>query len=265
MDEWLDKIFCMDALEGLKSLPDKSVDLIITSPPYNMCLERTGVQHKNALWKGSTFLLEGYDFCADNMPYDEYVKWQRNILTECMRVLKEDGACFYNHKYRMQNGLLETRHSIVDGFPLRQIIIWDGIKIFNFNGTAYGNAYEVIFLFAKPNFRLKKGGAGFGDVWHIPHDIHNDHPAAFPAVLVNRIITTCASSCSSKIVLDPFMGSGTTAVCAKLNGDHYIGFEISETYCDLARKRIDRNDEFMSEAKIPYAEHNGEVFKQNTL
>ncbi len=67
------------------------------------------------------------------MPHDEYVAWQRACLSECMRVIKDDGAIFYNHKWRVQAGLLQDRSDIVAGFPVRQIIIWKRKGGINFN------------------------------------------------------------------------------------------------------------------------------------
>lgn len=69
-------------------------------------------------------LLNGYHTTDDAMPHEEYVKWQRECLTAMMRLLRPDGAIFYNHKWRVQKGMLQDRHDIVDGFPVRQIIIW---------------------------------------------------------------------------------------------------------------------------------------------
>ena len=78
-------------------------------------------------------LIKGYKDHADNMPYDEYIAWQRAALKEMLRVTKDDGAIFYNHKCRVQNGLIQDRHEILDGFPVRQIIIWKRKGGINFN------------------------------------------------------------------------------------------------------------------------------------
>ncbi len=67
------------------------------------------------------------------MPHEEYVTWQHHCLSAMMRVLKEDGAILYNHKWRIQGDLIQDRHDIVDGFPVRQIIIWQRADGINFN------------------------------------------------------------------------------------------------------------------------------------
>lgn len=69
-------------------------------------------------------LVKGYATYSDNMPYDEYITWQRNCLKEMMRLIPDNGAIFYNHKWRVQNGLIQDRHEIIHDFPVRQIIIW---------------------------------------------------------------------------------------------------------------------------------------------
>ena len=83
------------------------------------------------------------------MPHEEYVQWQRACLTEMMRLIPDTGAIFYNHKWRTQNKLLQTRNDIVDGFPVRQIIIWQRAGGHNFNNQYFVPTYEVIYLICK--------------------------------------------------------------------------------------------------------------------
>ena len=95
--------------------------------------------------------------------------------------------------------------------------------------------YEVIYLIAKPNFKLAQGANKLGDVWEITQESKNPHPAPFPEELIDRIVT----STNAQVVLDPFGGSGTSAVSAKKAGRDFIYIDNSETYCEMARKRID--------------------------
>jgi modification methylase len=169
------------------------------------------------------------------MPYDEYVKWQRACLKQMFRLLKDDGAIFYNHKWRVQAGLIQDRHEILQGFPVRQIIIWRRKGGINFNAGYFLPTYEVIYLIAKPNFKLAQGANRLGDVWEITQESKNPHPAPFPEELIDRIVT----STNAQVVLDPFVGSGTSAVSAKKAGRDFIYIDNSETYCEMARKRID--------------------------
>ena len=89
-------------------------------------------------------------------------------------------------------------------------------------------------MIAKKNFKLAPKANSVGDVWEFMQETNNVHPAPFPVALIDRII----SSTHAEIVLDPFMGSGTTAVSAIRNNRHYIGIELSQTYCNAAEDRI---------------------------
>lgn len=242
IDEFLNKIVCGDCVEAMSKIPNGSVDLVVTSPPYNL-KNSTGNGMKDGRggkWSKAA-LLNGYSHHGDNMPHSEYVAWQRKCLTGAMRLLKEDGAIFYNHKWRVQAGLLQDRSDIVAGFPVRQIIIWQRAGGINFNAGYFLPTYEVIYLIAKPGFKLASKANAHGDVWRFGQDLNNPHPAPFPLDLILQII----SSTKANIVLDPFMGSGTTGLAAKMLGRNYIGIEISPEYCKLAEDRI----AFKTEAK----------------
>jgi len=233
--DFINNIVCGDAVSVMKKIPDGSVDLVVTSPPYNL-KNSTGNGMKDGRggkW-ANTALQKGYSHHSDNMPHDEYAKWQRDCLTEMLRIIPEDGAIFYNHKWRVQAGLLQDRQDIVSGFPVRQIIIWQRKGGFNFNPGYFLPTYEVIYLIAKPGFKLVPKSNGHGDIWDFTQEMKNEHPAAFPVALIDRII----SSTSAETVLDPFMGSGTTAISAINFKRNYIGIELSPDYCEMAKKRI---------------------------
>ncbi|MBI3559378.1 site-specific DNA-methyltransferase [Candidatus Gottesmanbacteria bacterium] len=168
------------------------------------------------------------------MPHGEYVQWQRNCLSEMMRLIPESGAIFYNHKWRVQAGTLQDRQDIVNGFPVRQIIIWQRKGGLNFNAGYFLPTYEVIYLIAKPDFKLVPKANAHGDIWEFTQEMNNKHPAAFPVKLIDRIV----SSTNAKIILDPFMGSGTTAISALNFGRNFIGIDISPEYCKMAERRI---------------------------
>jgi modification methylase len=170
----------------------------------------------------------------DNMPHEEYVAWQRECLTEMMRLIPDTGAIFYNHKWRVQGGLLQDRADIVKDFPVRQIIIWRRSGGVNFNQGYFLPTYEVVYLIAKKNFKLVDGANGYTDVWEIPQERKNEHPAPFPVKFAER----CISATNAQLILDPFAGSGTTCLAAKNLGRKYIGIELSQEYCDMARKRV---------------------------
>ena len=233
--EFLNKIICGDAIEVMKKIPDGAIDLVITSPPYNL-KNSTGNGMKDGRggkWANAA-LQNGYSHHNDCMPHNEYVKWQRDCLVEMMRIIPDTGAIFYNHKWRVQGGMLQDRQDIVEDFPVRQIIIWKRKGGLNFNAGYYLPTYEVIYLIAKSKFKLAPKANAYGDVWEFTQEMNNDHPAAFPVKLIERIV----SSTNAKIVLDPFMGSGTTAIAAINFKRNFVGIDISPVYCEMARKRI---------------------------
>jgi site-specific DNA-methyltransferase (adenine-specific) len=230
----LNQIICGDAIEVMGHMAPGSVDLVLTSPPYNI-RNSTGNGLKNGRggkWENAA-LQHSYTHHDDCMPHDSYVAWQRQCLSAMMRVLSEDGVIFYNHKWRVQGGLLQDRQDIVAGFPVRQVIIWRRKGELNFNPGYFLPTYDVIYLIAKPGFRLVPKANRFGDVWEFTQEMHNS-PAAFPVALIYRIVL----STTAATILDPFVGSGTTAISALNFGRNFIGIDISPDYCELARERI---------------------------
>lgn len=235
IEEWCGIVHCGDCIEVMNRMPAGSVDLVVTSPPYNL-RNSTGNGMKDGRggkWSNAA-LLKGYVGHEDAMPYDQYVTWQRDCLSAMMRLLPEDGAIFYNHKWRVQGGLLQDRTEIVSGFPVRQIIIWQRAGGFNFNPGYFLPTYEVIYMICRPKFRLAPKRNGIGDIWRIPQNDDNPHPAPFPVELVRR----CIHATNARVVLDPFMGSGSTAIAAERCGRQWIGIDKSEEYCRLSRDRI---------------------------
>ena len=186
--EALNNVVHGDCLAVMRALPDKCIDVIITSPPYNL-LNSTGNGLKKNTRTGkwvNAAIKEGYNQYNDNMPYDEYVSWQR-----------EKGAI-------------------------------------NFNPGYFLPTTEQIYMICQKPFKLAKGTNKFTDVWEIGQEMKNPHPAPFPEELIDRII----QSTTGQIVLDPFCGSGTTAVSAKKFGRDFIMIEQSQQYCELSLARI---------------------------
>lgn len=236
MEPWLGKVHQGDCLKLLAKMEAGCVDVIVTSPPYNL-KNSTGNGMKNGRggkWPKAA-LIQGYDGHNDAMPHDQYIEWQRACLNAMWRVVRDDGAIFYNHKWRVQGGRWQRlADEITEGLPVRQIIIWQRSGGINFNPGYFVPTYEVIYLLAKPEFALAPKANAWGDVWQIPQESKNPHPAPFPVELAER----CINSTRGKIVLDPFMGSGSTALAAIGSQREWIGFELSGDYCKLARERI---------------------------
>ena len=232
---FLDQFLTGSAVETMQRIPSESVDAVVTSPPYNL-KNSTGNGMKDGRggkWSNAA-LLNGYQDHSDNMPHDEYVQWQRACLEQMFRILKPTGAILYNHKWRVQGGLLQDRADIVAGFPVRQVIIWRRKGGINFNPGYFLPTYEVVYLIAKPEFKLAPKANAFGDVWEFGQDLNNPHPAPFPLEFAKR----CVISAPGDIVLDPFMGSGTTAIAARSAGKKFIGIDISSEYVSMAEERL---------------------------
>ena len=149
MEDWINTIHCGDCIEEMNRMPPESVGVIVTSPPYNLRNSAgSGMRARtkpSGKWKAAA-LRNGYDTITDDMPYPEYVAWQRRCLDAMMRVLRPDGAIFYNHKWRVQGGLLQDRQDIVSGFPVRQIIIWQRAGGINFNPGYFLLRIAVLLL-----------------------------------------------------------------------------------------------------------------------
>jgi DNA modification methylase len=209
---------CLEVLPGLTE-----VDQVLTSPPYN--LGQTG----GTEW---TRLSNGYGTHHDAMPHSAYVEWQKEVLTLCWGALSDTGAIYYNHKPRVKDLGVLLPTELNPGLPLRQIIIWDRTSGFMRQFSCYVPSYEWIMMFAKPNFRITTRDVF--DLWRIPPDVNPSHPATFPLTLAHRAIGTT----SARLVLDPFMGSGTTLRAAKDLGRRAIGIEIEERYCEIAVQRL---------------------------
>jgi len=232
-----------DAIEVMASLPDRP-DLIITSPPYNIGTgtgnnktlyfgdsARTGVLGKHADWYGE------HD---DAMPMEDYVHWQHDFTLLAWQMLSDEGALAYQHKPRIFRGreVWPTTYVHPDLEPyLRQTIILDRRGGLNFNAAFFVPSYEVLLIYAQPAWRVRDGAWAAGSVWHMPAAKHGRwHPAPFDKSIPRRLI----ASTSPGLVLDPFMGSGTTLIAARELGvasygiDNHLPF-VNKAIIDIAR------------------------------
>lgn len=179
MKQWLNKVHIGGCPEILAKLPAGSVGLVVACPP-----DDNGSNEK------------------------EHISWQRACLTAMMRVLRADGAIFYRHLWRVRDGLLRDWRKIVDGFPVRQIIIRKRTGGIHSTPDCFLPNYEVIYLIAGPCFRLRPEAGATGAVWEIPQD---------------QVARRCIESTDADIVLDPFMGDDTTVAAASACGRQWIG------------------------------------------
>lgn len=230
-------IYHGDSNEILPRLADGSVDIVVTSPPYNMGLtpggNGRGMYRPGANNKAGRFR-DGYSGNNDDaLDYDEYCAWQRWVLAECWRVTTS--AVFYNHRPRVEHGQLREPLNGDYGLPLRQRIIWDRGTGIDITLRSFVTRGEYILFFAHPEFKMANHGmSGMGDVWNLGMETRCDHPAPFPLSLPTR----CILASDAARTLDPFMGSGTTLRAAKDLGRKAIGIEREERFCEMAAMRM---------------------------
>ncbi len=251
-----------DALAVLGRMPSNSVELGITSPPYNKQEKQKGWLVKNVV----------YASFKDKMPEEEYQKNQVATLNQVFRVTKGGGSFFYNHKIRWDNGemyhpmdwLRKTR------WTLKQEITWDRTIAANIRGWRFWQVDERIYWLYKPIDGNKKGAelaskdAKLTSVWRAPPANKNPHPAPFPLWLPARLIIALLGHKERGLVLDPYCGSGTTLVAAKLLGFDYLGIDISREYLAYCKNRLLRtSDRERDEINAERALHRVEkTFKQ---
>lgn len=219
-----------DCLELMKDIPDGSVDLIITSPPYNL-----GNTHHTG---GKRF--KPYGKYNDDMKELDYQAWQVEVLNECFRILKDDGSILYNHKNRISKGIQITPYQWIlkTDFIVKQEIVWQNGSQ-NFDKIRFYPFTERIYWLAKsPKTKL------YNAINH--HDVFTKadwnsvgtkgkFKRAFPVKMVEDLL---ACFPNADVVLDPFMGSGTTGVACTDSNRSFIGMELDEDYFKMAEERI---------------------------
>ena len=238
----LNKIYHGDCIEGLKSMSDATVDLVVTSPPYNLNID--------------------YAHHKDDMKLEAYYNWCKEWISECYRVLKPGGrfclqiGCFQS---QLNEPSYATFTNIFQeaGFTFREFIIWNKNQIPK--RTAWGSwkspsnprilpPFEMIINFHKESPKiLEKGETDLtkeefvqwtNGLWVIAPESakKRNHPAPFPEEIAIRCIKM--HSYKEAVVLDPFNGAGTTCKVANDLGRNWIGFDITQEYCDIALNRI---------------------------
>ncbi len=245
----------------MREIPDESVDLMVTSPPYNI-----NISYGNK-WENRKIVATKGQKYDDKMPEELYRLMLNNVLRESIRVLKPNGSMYLNMKNRMVKGNLISPNWVLDYLEkmhLKNIIIWQ----FDWGGSTnkrFASRYENIFFLTKNrdkwtfnledvmvpsvNYRpdrYKTQLKNPSDVWKIPLVSGNsvertEHPAQYPEKMIERIIKVATNE--GDVVLDPFMGSGTTALVSCRLKRKYIGYEIYPDYIDIAKKRLEQKIE----------------------
>lgn len=236
---WVNMIYCASS-ENMNAIPDNSIAVAFTSPPYNV----------------------GKDYDGD-MSLADYLELISNVGREVYRALRPGGRYVINianlgrKPYIPLHAFFWEIHTSLDFLPMGEII-WQKGKGAN-NSTAWGSwmsakaprlrdIHEYLLVFAKQDFsRPDKGESDIGrdefmastlSVWEINAESAKrvGHPAPFPVELAERTIRLY--SYPGDVVLDPFVGSGTTCIAAALNNRYYVGYDISKEYCELSEKRL---------------------------
>lgn len=224
------KLYNDDCLNILPTIEDESIDLIITSPPYNM-------KHRD---NDHDEIVVTYNTYQDELNQEEYEDWQTQVLNECYRILKPNGLLYYNHKERHSKGEYFHPLNIIQRtkFHPLQTIIWNKNSGVMFNTGRFSNCHEIIIVAYKTQnyMRITIEAEKYFDVWNINRDINPCLTASFPLELPKRIIHAYEKY-NNLIVMDCFMGSGTTAQASLEEGRDFIGIEIDKDYYDYAVNR----------------------------
>lgn len=261
------KIYCMDCVKGMRELLDaKVIDVIVTSPPYN--------------------LGKDYTLYNDDRPRIEYLDWMEEVAIACKRVLKDDGAFFLNVGGKLIDNWIpiDVANRFKKHFKIQNVIHW--IKSIAISKEDVGNypfivkdiavghykpinserflhdCHEYIFHFTKTGrVKLDRLAIGVpyqdksnigrwksatqdrrcrGNTWFISYETiwkHRPHPTAFPIKLPEMCIKLHGVK-KDMLVLDPFMGIGSTAIACKKLGVDFIGFEIDPNYVEIADEKM---------------------------
>ena len=228
-----------DGVELLESLPPGSVNAVITSPPYNLGLKpRT---NKATNWPTSRLSKSGYNGHDDSLPRLEYVEWQRRAITAALRTVGDDGVVVWQHKPMHRQYLVNLQSDLFEGFPVRQVIIWDRDSTNNHTATLpCAPTYEFVVFMAqrawKPPPEAYRISRKWGAIWRIHHaPPSNEHPAPFPVELARRM---CAYA--DGLVVDPFAGSGTIGVVAAEMGLPCLMADLDPEYRAMWEERVRR-------------------------
>jgi modification methylase len=244
-----DRILIGDCVAMLRSLPERSVDMVFADPPYFLQLE-------NELLRPNNTRVDGVDDDWDKFGgFADYDRFTREWLTAARRVLKDDGTLWvigtYHNIFRIGTVLQDI------GFWMLNDVIWRKTNPMpNFRGRRFANAHETLIWCAKQqksrytfNYEAMKAlndELQMRSDWLLPicsgserlkdSEGKKAHPTQKPESLLHRVIL--AATNPGDLVLDPFFGTGTSGVVAKKLGRHYLGIERDETYAAIAEKRL---------------------------
>ena len=212
-----------DALDILPTIPAGSATAVVTDPPYVIGAVSAGNLHsKSGGW--ADMMNSAHWFAA----------WYRQVD----RILKRRGSFWTFANWRTLPVVM--RAAVDAGLPVTSLLVWDKEWIGPGGTQGLRPSYEVCALIAKPDFAIPDRGVP--DVWRCKVGSYkpNGHPAEKPVALITRILRTAAVP-AGELVVDPFVGSGTTAVAAKALGLRCIAVEAEERWCELAASRLSQD------------------------
>ncbi len=236
----LNTIYNESCVDTLKRMSNNSVDLVVTSPPYNMNLRiRNGQYCSRQIVKEFSSKYAHFD---DNLPIEEYYEFHLNVLNELLRVSK---IIFYN--IQIVTGSKRAFFKIIGELSdyLKDIVIWDkGYAQPAMAERVLNRQSELILIFDKENAisrQFEKCNFSRGtmsDVWQINRGkkVDKDHSAVFPEKLVETILKNFTNE--GDVIYDPFMGTGTTAYVSTVLKRNWIGSELNEEYVEVIEKRV---------------------------
>lgn len=236
----INKIYNECCLNTLSRMPDKFVDLVVTSPPYNMRMRIRNGEYTTR--EEAEHFSKKYKHFNDALPIDEFYKFHSDVLIELLRVSK---IVCYN--FQIVTGSKEAFFKIIGDFnkDIKDIIIWDkGSGQPAINGQVLNSCYEMILILEddkKAGRKIQNAKFLRGEMNNVLRlgrgsKIHEEHNACFPEKLSAELIN--AFSEEGELIYDPFIGLGTTAVSCVKYKRQFIGSEISKEYVDFAQKRI---------------------------
>jgi len=223
------KLYLGDCLDVIRQMQDDSAAIAVTSPPYNMIPKTapSGILAEHSHKKN-----KGYASHDDDMPQEQYEEWIDAVARECARVCR--GVVWVNHKAKFIDRI--ARHPLrYISLPLFCEIIWDRGVSLTLNANRFAPSHESILGFGVPHTWDRCCDMEM-TVWRLRPVYGVDHPCPFPVEIPERLIR--ASSDRDEIVVEPFMGSGTTGVACVRLGRQFIGIEKEPRYFDIAVKRI---------------------------
>lgn len=225
----------------LPLIQEESVDVVVTSPPYNTSfvgnngVKPSGMMKESSMAKWVEKMTSGYE---DALPEPEYQDQQVEVLNAIGRVLAPHGSCFYNHKIRWREKRLLHPLTWVSrsDLHLRMEIVWDRGVGTALNARMYYLQDERMYWLYKHEWRWNQSAVGLGSVWRIPPQAFREHSCVFPEKLVGNCLAGVIRP--GDTVLDPYAGSGTTLVVARRFGCKAIGIESQERYCQVIVDRL---------------------------